>query len=69
MVVDGFHGGSVEVFLCPLTDSMSEATEECFENFPLRILPHPKRSPVDEYKYLIDLGEQKEAIWIDETFQ
>jgi len=73
VVVDGNHGGAVEIFLCPLNSSMDEATEECFAKYPLRILEHPKRSPIDEFKFLIDLGETvpygSTAPFMDETFQ
>lgn len=46
----------MEIKLCPLTGSMKEATEECFEKYPLRIMPHPRRLPDDEFKISVEFG-------------
>jgi hypothetical protein len=57
-VADSFHGGYVEIKLCPLNESMKEATQECLDRNVLEVVPNPRSYPNDKFKVTVELGTQ-----------
>ena len=72
-VADSYHGGYVEIKLCPLNGNMKEATQECLNQNVLQVVPNPRSYPNDKFKVSVELGTPpppgQSGPFIDYTFK